>query len=170
MRGPFYQTTSNHSFQSCLLPPEKFPFFSASILETLGQTRGLFICRIFGDHVTIPPQAHAGREWWREIWPQWAQWAPAHGESWTQSLKSVSFWCQQIRFQASCSFYSHLSAPCRSRPADTLKQKHFSRYNWSLSSLLSTFHFPILFLIFVFFFFLLRFLRAASPSSGRRGT
>lgn len=73
----------------------------------------------------MPPQAHAGREWWREVWPQWAQWAPAHGESWIQSLKSMSFCFQQIRFQANCSFYLPLSALCRSLSVDTLRKTRF---------------------------------------------
>lgn len=98
-------------------------------------------------------RSSSGPRWERVmtwIWPQWAQWAPAHGESWTQSLKSVSFWCQQIRFQASCSFCSHLSAPCRSRPADTLKRAHFTLQQIVF---VVTFHFPILFFYICFLFF-----------------
>lgn len=56
--------SNNQQSQFIILPTayRKVHFFKVSIPETLGQKRGPFICRICWDDVTMPPQAHAGRE------------------------------------------------------------------------------------------------------------
>lgn len=147
-------------------PSRKVPFFcSIHSGDTWPNKGSIYLQELWGprDHSSTGPRGERVMTW---IWPQWAQWAPAHGESWTQSFKSVSFNANRFVFRRVAAFICTFQLPA-DRDLQTRVKEHISRYNRSFSSLLSIF--PFCFYI-CFLFFLLRFLRAASPSSGRGGT
>lgn len=57
----------------------------------------------------------------------------------------MSFCCQQIRFQASCSFYLHFSALCRSTSTNTPKRRRFCIFDRKLIVFIVSFLFSYCF-------------------------
>lgn len=55
-------STANSGCSPTFADYRKVPFIQASIPGTLGETRGPFNCGVFGDHVTMEPQAYAEAE------------------------------------------------------------------------------------------------------------